>query len=111
MNLVGKNKNGGSLTDFWSKVDKDGPIHPVLGRCWVWIGPKFSGKEYGQFGALGERRAHRISYKIKFGEIPEGMMVLHKCDIGSCVNPDHLFVGTHKDKYEGYEKQIAPGLR
>ncbi len=42
-------------------------------------------------------RAHRISYRVFKGTIPQGFSVLHKCDVPSCINPDHLFVGTQKD--------------
>lgn len=72
--------------------------------CWVWQGGKTS-QGYGQFG-YGRREsgigyktvgAHRLSWQFYRGEIPEGLSVLHRCNCPSCVNPDHLYLGTHTD--------------
>ena len=66
--------------------------------CWDWSGcvPKNPG--YGQFRhSMKLERAHRASWLIYFGEIPLGMMVLHKCDNKRCSKPDHLFLGTKLD--------------
>lgn len=66
--------------------------------CWIWIGCMFQRTGYGQFHYKHHPyRAHRVSYIIHKGQIPEGMLVLHKCDVPCCVNPEHLYLGTHQD--------------
>lgn len=70
---------------------------PVPGPgCWLWLGPTANG--YGVFNDQGRRvRAHRAAYEQANGPIPDGMVICHKCDTPSCVNPDHLFCGTQRD--------------
>jgi len=77
---------------FWNKVNKSG-------SCWLWTGA--CPQRYGVFGFMKKNiLAHRMSWILTYGEVPDGMKVLHKCDNTKCVNPEHLWLGTQKDNIQ-----------
>lgn len=71
------------------------------GDCWEWTGATFSKTGYGM--ACWQSKtvsAHRLSFTAFNGEIPDGLVVRHKCDNRKCCNPEHLILGTLKDNME-----------
>jgi hypothetical protein len=94
-------KDENVLKRFLSKIKKD-----KNSFCWIWIGT-ISWKGYGTFCVMKNRKsfntnAHRVSYMIYKGEIPEGMTVHHICHNKKCVNPNHLELKTnYENRLEG----------
>lgn len=99
----GRPLSAGDLSDsvvalFWAKVQK------VDGGCWLWQGYRdrtgyglaYAGKIPGKKGSINHY-AHRISYALLKGDVPRKAVVMHSCDVPSCVNPDHLRLGTQAE--------------
>lgn len=77
-------------TRFWEKVR-------VTPGCWLWQAST-NPRGYGVFGLHGKTPlAHRVSWELHNQPVPAGLWVLHRCDTPSCVNPDHLWLGTHEE--------------
>lgn len=95
----------GLLERFESKVMRD----PNSG-CWLWVGYVDPIGGYGQFnvGIPGDKKAHRWSYRLYVGEIPQGMDLDHKCRQRCCVNPGHLEPVTRKENLRrGIGQELA----
>lgn len=97
MNYPKNRKRPDPVIRFWSKVNKDGPIHPYnpeLGNCWEWTAATTNG--YGRYRIEGKANlATRVAWEMKHGPIPPGLNVLHSCDNPPCIR--HLFLGTHAE--------------
>lgn len=79
--------------------------------CWLWSAPASTGR-YGLFELRGDKfLPHRVMWSLVWGVIPTGMNVLHRCDTPRCVNPNHLFLGTHADNMRDMAEKGRGGRR
>jgi hypothetical protein len=100
-------RNGSMTPDqrFWSKVQKsDG--------CWEWQGAR-NWKGYGEHSVNCRAiKAHRYSWALHHGPIPDKALVCHRCDNPCCVRPDHLFIGNNSDNQrDAVKKGRGPGAK
>ena len=89
---------------FWAKVNKHGPLHPVIGtRCWLWMGA-LTGSNKARHGQVTWRarygaspqKAHRVAWELTHGPIPADKQLNHHCDVPTCCNPEHVYLGTQR---------------
>ena len=75
---------------FWLKVKRSG-------GCWEWQGAKVP-QGYGRFRIRKQvHYAHRVAWTLRFGDIPKGLSIMHKCDNPPCCRPSHMMLGTYSD--------------
>ena len=87
-------------TRLWSKIDV-----AQCWECWDWKANTCKGG-YGRISIGGKgKQAHRVVWEVINGPIPSGMCICHHCDNPSCCNPNHLFIGTHRDNARDRDKK------
>lgn len=101
---MGASAHGAELSKRYGTIEQrmDAETHPEPNSgCWLWAGAvdEFG---YGRIrtGGRSKTRTHVLSYQRHVGPVPSGKVVRHRCDMPSCINPDHLIIGTHLDNVQ-----------
>lgn len=95
-----------STADFFEMV-----IPEPNSGCWLWLG-SVNNSGYGTIWENGKHiRAHRKAWELFRGPIEHGLHACHKCDVPLCVNPDHLFLGTHRDNMRDMARKGRAGAK
>ena len=93
----------GYTLGHWIKNFRSNVVVDYKG-CWLWHG--WTNNQYGRTSLGGVPiGTHRLSWLVHRGHIPDGLWVLHKCDVRPCCNPEHLFLGTSKDNVQDASKK------
>lgn len=90
-------KSSNTQKRFWAKVQK-------TDSCWNWTGCFFRKKGKKTYGCFQNRAAHRFSYELEKGKVPDGLTIDHLCENKACVNPEHLECVTQLENVNRYIK-------
>jgi hypothetical protein len=96
----------------WEELFHEKYFEDVYSGCFIWIGARtgMRSKRTGGYGNFRGQAAQRVAWKLKYGSIPEGLFVCHRCDNPACVNTEHLFIGSQQENFQDAVNKGRIGL-